>query len=225
MRHHYSIVFFATFLVLQFSLSEAARAQLGEYWSTTTEKNNNSGEEQGVGQVKEQEGPSEEGRIYILCQAGFLFGNIYKAENTHSVLASSMQLSTGYRLRHWLQTGMGAGYAQYDRIAVFPIFAEVRGNLTDKDLSPYYAVKAGGSFAGFNDNFTFQTARGGFMAEGQFGFAISLRKLSFLMGGGYHFQKVELQGTSQDWRGQEHGYHQKRNIRRMIFISALKFTL
>lgn len=224
MRHHPSIAFFVIFLVFQFFLAEAARAQLGEYLSTPTEKNNNPGEEQGVGPEKVHEGPSEEGRIYILWQAGFLLGNIYKEDNTHSVLASSMQLSAGYRLRHWLQTGMGAGYAQYDRIAVFPIFAEVRGNLTDKNFSPYYAVKAGGSFAGFNDNFTFQTARGGFMAEGQIGLAINLGKLSFLMGGGYHFQKVELQGISQDWWGQENGYYQKRNIRRMAFTSALKFT-
>lgn len=224
MRFTQSIVMLGAMLLLKFAFPESARAQLGEHFLAATERKQSLEKEQEDVPGKEHEKSSVKGRIYIIGQAGFLFGNLYKEEDTHSVLSSSLQLSSGYQYRYWLQTGVGAGYAQYDRIALFPIYAEIRGNLKDRDFSPYYSVKAGKSLAGFNDNLSFQTAKGGFMAEGQAGIAIQLRNMSFLMGGGYHFQKVELEGTSVNWWGQEQYYFQKRNIRRMLFTSSLKFN-
>lgn len=66
--------------------------------------------------------------------------------------------AAGYRMNKWLNFGAGVGFEFYDferKIVFAPIYAEVRGELTDWDVVPFYQVELGMGFKipGEYDNF------------------------------------------------------------------------
>ena len=140
--------------------------------------------------------------------------------------APSLQVSGGYRLNQWLQPGLGVGLSQFGILEAYPIFAYIKGNLSNKSLSPYYCIKAGQSLASLNNQGRYQEVKGGFMGEGQAGIEIRMHNIELLFGGGYHLQKVEMKGSSQwgGWQGGESSQIQKRNFNRLIISSTVKFS-
>lgn len=49
----------------------------------------------------------------------------------------------GYKWRHWLQTGLVSGLNPYNAGLIIPVAAEVRGDLFQKAVTPFYFVQGG----------------------------------------------------------------------------------
>lgn len=163
---------------------------------------------------------------YILLQTGLFFGQRVQGDIESILVAPSMQLSAGYMYRYWLQFGAGSGFERFGKILIFPVFAELRGNIFDKTFSPYYNLKLGGALADVKDDFRYQRAKGGIMAEAQAGMNIDFKDFSWLIGGGFRHQRVELSGTapSWGWGGPENSRTQIRNLRRLILTTSFRFS-
>lgn len=163
---------------------------------------------------------------YALLQNGLFFGQRVQGDIESILVAPSMQFSAGYQYRYWLQFGAGSGYERYGKISIFPVFGELRGNILDKTFSPYYALKLGGSFANVKNDFRYQHAKGGLMAEVQAGMNIDFKDFSWQIGSGFHHQQVKLSGTSPSWGwgGMENSRWQTRNLRRLILTTSFRFS-
>lgn len=163
---------------------------------------------------------------YALLQTGLFFGQRDQGDIESILVAPSLQLSAGYSYRHWLQFGVGTGFERYGKIAVFPVFGELRGNILDKAFSPYYNLKVGRSFANVKNDFRYQHAEGGLMAEAQVGLNIDFKDFSWQIGSGFHQQQVKLSGTapSWGWGGMDNDRTQYRNLRRLILTTSFRLS-
>lgn len=162
-------------------------------------------------------------RIYTGVQLGLFFGVRDNQDAQHILVAPSAQLAVGYKWKHWLQTGIGTGLEQYGKVRVVPLYAEVQGSIWKDGLSPYYALKAGWGFAEVQGDFRYQDARGGLMAEAQAGINFRFKHFNWLLGTGYHLQKVRLEGVSPGW-GNENKRIQHRSLRRLISTTSVRFS-
>lgn len=163
---------------------------------------------------------------YALIQSGLFFGQRDLDDLLTLQVAPSIQLSAGYAYRYWLQGGLGTGVEQYGKITIFPIFAELRGNVLDNKVSPYYALKIGRSFASLKDDSRYQEATGGLMTELQAGLNIDFKGFSWQLGTGFHQQKVTLEGTTNSWGWGNftHSRYQLRNLRRFMMTTSFRFS-
>lgn len=167
--------------------------------------------------------PSYGRRIYAGVQLGLLFGLRENQGYQNMVVAPSVQLSAGYKWKHWLQAGIGTGHEQFGKIRVIPLYAEVQGNILKEDISPYYLLKVGRGFAEVKDDFRYQNASGGMMGEAQAGISFRFTHFNWLIGSGYHIQKVRLEGTSPGW-GTEYKRVQYRELRRLLCTTSVRFS-
>lgn len=162
-------------------------------------------------------------RIYAGVQLGLLFGLRENQGYQNILVAPSVQLSAGYKWKHWLQAGIGSGHEQFGKIGVIPLYGELQGTILKEGSSPYYSLKLGKGFAEVKDDFRYQDARGGLMGEAQAGISFRFTHFNWLIGSGYHFQKVRLEGSSPGWGG-ENKRVQHRELRRMLFTTAVRFS-
>jgi hypothetical protein len=98
-----------------------------------------------------------------------------------SGLGIGLQHSSGLKLTRLLGIGVGIGMENFDPwdsdVPTFPIFAEARGYLLAKKITPFYAVGAGyGVSKKHSDAVIFdgpsETWKGGWMAQGHIGYRI-----------------------------------------------------
>ncbi len=162
-------------------------------------------------------------RIYTGIQLGLFFGLRNNQDVQNILVAPSVQVAAGYKWKHWLQMGIGTGLEQYGKIGVIPLYAEVRGNIWKEGLSPFYALKLGKGFASVQDDFRYQDARGGLMTEIQAGINFRFKHFNWLLGTGYHLQKVCLEGVTPGWES-ENKRIQYRSLRRMISTTSVRFS-
>lgn len=163
---------------------------------------------------------------YALLQTGLFFGQRDQGDIESILVAPSLQLSAGYSYRHWLHFGMGTGFEGYGKVFVFPVFGELRGNILDKSVSPYYNLKLGGGFASVKNDFRYQDAKGGLMAEAQAGMNIDFKDFSWQIGSGFRHQQVKLSGTapSWGWGGMDNHRTQYRDLRRLILTTSFRLS-
>ena len=118
----------------------------------------------------------------------------------------SLQHSTGYKFNRWLGIGLGAGvenldYLQSATIPTYPVFLEIRGYLSAKNVSPFYALGGGYAMVGkepeTTNNRWWQAQSddwtGGWMAQAQAGYRCGNH--FFVYGG------IRLQRKSLYWEG------------------------
>lgn len=144
---------------------------------------------------------------YHHTRIGMLIGQAYYgAENP----GLQIQHSSGRMFSKLLGLGLGTGVERFDVAAdvsdavIYPIFAELRGYLQPKNISPYYSLGAGWGFAGkssgqrwgFQDDW-----RGGWMAQAEIGYRIGNH---FIIHGGLRLQQKYRDWTSNPgWWGAE----------------------
>lgn len=162
-------------------------------------------------------------RIYAGAQVGLFFGMRPNQDVQNVVVAPSVQFAAGYKWRHWLQAGVGTGLEQYGKIRIVPLYAEVQGSIWENGLSPYYSLKAGKGFAAVQDDFRYQDARGGLMGELQAGMNFRFKHFNWLLGTGFHFQKVTLEGITPGWNN-DNTHVQYRNLRRLVSSTSVRFS-
>lgn len=89
-----------------------------------------------------------------------------------------IQHSSGFKLNRYMGLGLGVGVENFhpydDNVATYPVFAELRGYLSPRHISPFYALGLGYGISGnrnqkigFNEQW-----KGGWMLQGHIGYRI-----------------------------------------------------
>ena len=114
-----------------------------------------------------------------------------------------LMASAGFQYSNYLAGGVGIGYSQMSinqGVRTIPVFLEVRGNLLQKPVTPFYNMAIGYGFALENRDFDIIRAKGGAYVYPALGLRFDRRSgTSFTMDFGYQFQAVEI--TSNRWNG------------------------
>ncbi len=137
------------------------------------------------------------GKLYTNAFWGFLLAKEEDRWGDNEELKvgyTIMHLSLGHRFNRFFSLGGGMSWDQYDQ-TLFSFFAEVRGELVDYTMSPYYVMRAGYGIPVFNTN-----SEENFDLTGGYSFhpAIGLRfathqKTNILLEAGYRFQQMNME--------------------------------
>jgi hypothetical protein len=116
------------------------------------------------------------------------------------VMGLGVQHSSGLKLNRMLGIGVGVGFENFDPwdtdVATYPVFAEIRGYLLAKRITPFYALGAGygisnrGTQTATFDGST-ESWKGGWMAQGQIGYRLGNHALVHV--------GVRLQDKTRTW--------------------------
>ncbi len=110
-----------------------------------------------------------------------------------SELGFSLTYSIGHRFNRLLGVGVGIGIEDLEidfASQIVPVFGEVRGYLSPKKRSAYYAMRLGYGFGIKNENWNVTKADGGIMINPEIGFRFGgSEDVNFYLGTGYRFQK------------------------------------
>jgi len=71
-----------------------------------------------------------------------LFGSFWISNQEEKNLIT-LHISTGYHLNKRLAIGIGTGLDIYDSQYIWPVFAEITGNIFDSSFLPYYKLAVG----------------------------------------------------------------------------------
>lgn len=123
----------------------------------------------------------------------------------------------GYHFSPHLGVGLGIGIDRYDPVYVLPVYASVRGALTNWKVSPCYFANAGRSRGWASDPeglFTDLEARGGWMLHAGVGYQINFNQSALLIHVGMKSQQTEV-NYRQPWWGVDSEVEEKRTYRRV----------
>ena len=134
--------------------------------------------------------------LYNATRLGVLVGQNYLGENSTGY---SLYHSTGWMFNRWIGAGLGLGVETFNpdgqEATTYPIFAEVRGYLRAKNVTPFYSVGGGWAFTGKHGDSEWGYINdwsGGWLAKAQIGYRIGNNLTLF---GG-----LSLQKKTRDWR-------------------------
>ncbi len=82
--------------------------------------------------------------IYHIFDLGFGFGEGRYGEGFNANLSYILE----YHVNQYLNTGIGIGIDSYYDGSLFPLFLDVRGDVVQKKISPYYQASVGWAFLG-----------------------------------------------------------------------------
>lgn len=139
----------------------------------------------------------------------------------------SLQHSSGVMIHRLFGLGVGAGIEQFNTgyysPANYPVFAEIRGYLLQKNVTPFYTLGAGYSFMPRQRNgeqfFEGNNSlwKGGYMFQGQIGYRIGNH---FTVHGGIRIQRMQEEWTSS-WLSSFRGINTYLNKRFDLGIGLL----
>jgi len=144
---------------------------------------------------------SEVAKMYSFRQNTFYTRSqlsvLYKKDNS----GISFSQSVGYQFRHWLAVGAGVGIDNY-RLEqgnnLMPVFIELRTFLLKQNLSPYFSLRVGHSFA-FEDKSIGQTeAKGDYFINPTIGYRLGTGFPYIDIFCGVKFQKTQYE-TLDSW--------------------------
>lgn len=140
--------------------------------------------------------------IYNATHLAFMGGKA--AWNGKFTPAISIQNVTGFQFNRFIGAGIGFGYDVYDisnGFSVLPVFAEARGYLNQRNISPYYSLSVGYGFAVSNGDNLIRPEKGGVMIHPALGFRFGANKdLNFLADIGFIYQKATYY---QNWEWEQ----------------------
>ncbi len=118
--------------------------------------------------------------------------NIGLLSNTNGT-GSTMNISALYQFNSYFSAGLGVGIDNYyfnEPHNIFPVFAEFKTNLVDKNSSPYVSLKTGYSFNRPHKDSGQVVARGGLLINPTFGYRFGSNGIMFDLYAGYRFQQA-----------------------------------
>ncbi len=110
----------------------------------------------------------------------------------------------GYRFSRMLGVGLGTGIETHDFDAVrniIPVYAEARGFLAPKRVTPYYAIKIGYGFALKDVSRGTIDAKGGFHFSPEFGVRFGGADVNYYFGVEYLLQDATFTSGGSDFGG------------------------
>jgi hypothetical protein len=126
---------------------------------------------------------------------GLLIGQSYYGD---SRIGLQLQHSSGWMFSRVAGIGLGSGIdifdAQGNEPAMYPVFAEVRGYLQPRRITPFYALAGGWAFSGKNSTSDWgwnESWKGGWMAQATVGYRIG-NNVTIQVG-------IRLQHRQREW--------------------------
>lgn len=101
--------------------------------------------------------------------------------------------SLGVRFNQYLGIGLGFGFEDFEvnwASEMIPAFAEVRGYLSKKKITPYYSLRAGLAFPIKNDDYFITETKPGLLLNPEVGYRFGGQDVQYYMGFGYRLQKA-----------------------------------
>jgi hypothetical protein len=155
------------------------------------------------------------GRPYAFDEHG-----LYSVSTVHSSFQAKFGVgfthAIGWKFSRMLSAGVGAGWETFHAssgVYYIPVFAEMRGFLFEKKVSPYYALRAGYGIAKENRDLG-ADAKGGWMASAEAGYRFGGRSgVNFFTGIGFRFQKTLIRDEGFDWFTQEDILYRRTELR------------
>lgn len=124
--------------------------------------------------------------------SGFLNVSLLSGAGIHHAM--------GYRFNRLFGVGIGMGIESNDfqrTRNIIPVYAEIRGFLVPKKVSPYYAVKAGYGIALRDELAGTMDAKGGLYLSPELGIRFGAKDVNFYAGLEYKIQNATF--TNIDW--------------------------
>jgi hypothetical protein len=143
--------------------------------------------------------------------------------NTSASGGAGLHYSIGHRFNRWIGVGLGFGYESNDLTQsrqLIPLYAEARGFLLARRITPYYGFKMGYAFALTDEEWGLTSAKGGFGFSPELGIRFGARAVNVYAGVEYKWQRAswthETFGT--DWT-----YTDEVTYKRINFRAGLLF--
>ena len=159
--------------------------------------------------------------LYFMLEMGGLVGKSNSDDDNSTNLGIKGLI--GYTPVSYFGAGLGLGLDNYDDFAALPVFLDVRGNLFEATVSPYYFFQVGYASAWFTDeeNLTFveNDIEADWSFHPGFGFRFELGKADLLVSMGYKQQNVKI---TQEFEWGE-TLIERREMKRMTFGLGLIF--
>lgn len=83
--------------------------------------------------------------VYYQISTGVLIGKQH--EDFQNIGSFSAQFITGYKFRHYIGAGLGAGVNYYSDERHIPLIVDVQGDLLQSRVTPFYEISTGWSWA------------------------------------------------------------------------------
>jgi hypothetical protein len=138
---------------------------------------------------------------------------------------AGLHYSIGHRFSRLLGVGLGTGLETHDfnnSRNIIPIYAEARGFLLPKRISPYYALKLGYGFALGNEFNGTLEAKGGLHFSPEIGVRFGATDVNYYLGVEYKIQNATFTSTGWGWDGQGR-FTDKISYRRFELRTGLVF--
>jgi len=140
--------------------------------------------------------------LYNATRLSVLAGQNYTGQNSPGY---SLHHSVGWMFNRMLGVGIGGGVEIYNpdsgEPVTYPIFAEVRGYLQAKNVTPFFVLGGGWAFTGKNHQEPWSQIdewNGGWHAKAQIGYRLGNH---FTLFGGLNFQK-KVRNWQSNWGGE-----------------------
>lgn len=133
--------------------------------------------------------------IYHYASMGFSAGPEAGFSLTHVI---------GYRWSRLISAGFGIGAENFELgygRRLMPVFGEFRAFLSDKNIAPMVAMRAGYGFAFRNENANITRATGGVLLAPEFGYRFGGRNAQFTLSASLHFQWAKYTEAWDVWGG------------------------
>ncbi len=158
--------------------------------------------------------------FYHEIKGGLLFG-----EDNVGV---SLQTINGYQFSKYLGTGLGIGINKYGNYLTMPVYATIKGYLSDKKVSPFYFGDVGYGFAWKTnkneDQFELNNVTGGLYWQIGLGYQINFYNSSMVFSLGYINQDSKADYIYyRPWDIDDVEISERRILRRFAFSVGFLF--
>ncbi len=158
--------------------------------------------------------------VYNLTSGSIAAGK--QAWNSENIIDVGFQNITGFKFNRFLGVGLGIGVDYYyggSGQTVMPIFAEARGYLKEKNVSPMYSLAAGYGIAFKRNDFNITNTKGGLMLHPAIGLRIGgSDNATFIIDLGFKIQHAQFE---YDWGWEQ--MVQRMRYHRFILRTGIMF--
>lgn len=163
-------------------------------------------------------------RPYRFKETGW-YNNFSAFLNPSYMGGAGVHHAVGYRFNRLVGVGLGFGIESNDFTSyrnIMPVYAELRGFMIPKKISPYYALKLGYGFGLKDEPNGTIGAKGGVHFSPELGIRFGAGDVSYYAGLEYKFQNATFVWDGWDWTGQTR-ITDKVSYRRVEFRTGLLF--
>lgn len=143
-------------------------------------------------------------------------------------LGFALQTINGYQFNRYIGTGLGLGVNKYGNYLAMPIYANIKGYIYDKKVSPFYFGDVGYGFAwntNSNENFyNVDNVEGGLYWQVGMGYQFNFYNSALVLSLGYINQHSKADYVYYDqWGSSNIEVNEKRILRRFAFSVGFSF--